>query len=132
VCSPSNAAGLAVHFNMASDGSVTALYCGLPEVEGYPGLLHGGVIAALLDGAMTNCLFAHGTVALTVELNVRYRATVSCCEECKISATLEQTTHRIRCGGITFKIGFFRARVSADAGTEDDRLCKVTGISTVS
>lgn len=40
---------------------------------------------------MTNCLFAHGTLALTVELNVRYRATVSCCEECKISAILEQT-----------------------------------------
>jgi hypothetical protein len=50
---------------------------------------------ALLDGAMTNCLFAHGTVALTVELNVRYRATVSCCEECKISATLEQTKREL-------------------------------------
>jgi hypothetical protein len=41
-------------------------------------------------------------------------------------------TQRIRCGGITFKIGFFRARVWAEAGTEDERLCKVTGISTVS
>ncbi len=39
---------------------------------------------------------------------------------------------RIRCGGITFKIGFFRARVWAEAGTEDERLCKVTGIGTVS
>ncbi|MFZ1074775.1 MAG: hypothetical protein WAN50_00145, partial [Minisyncoccia bacterium] len=38
----------------------------------------------------------------------------------------------IRCGGITFKIGFFRARVWAEAGTEDERLCKVTGIGTVS
>jgi acyl-coenzyme A thioesterase PaaI-like protein len=81
-----------VHFHMESDGSMTALYCGSPELEGYPGLLHGGVIAALLDGAMTNCLFAHGTVALTVELNVRYLTTVSCCDEFKISATLEQTT----------------------------------------
>jgi acyl-coenzyme A thioesterase PaaI-like protein len=82
-----------VQFHLEPDGSVTAPYCGSPELEGYPGLLHGGVIAALLDGAMTNCLFAHGTVALTVELNVRYRAAVTCCEECKISATLEQTTH---------------------------------------
>jgi acyl-coenzyme A thioesterase PaaI-like protein len=35
-------------------------------------LLHGGITAALLDGAMTNCLFAHGIQALTAELTVRY------------------------------------------------------------
>jgi len=35
------------------------------------------VSAALLDGAMTNCLFAYGIEALTAELNVRYRQPVS-------------------------------------------------------
>ena len=25
-----------------------------------PAMLHGGVVSTLLDGAMTNCLFAHG------------------------------------------------------------------------
>ena len=32
----------------------------------------GGVIASMLDGAMTNCLFAQGIVAVTGELTVRY------------------------------------------------------------
>jgi hypothetical protein len=41
--------------------------------EGYPGLWHGGVTTALLDGAMTNYHFAHGIEALTAELTVRYR-----------------------------------------------------------
>jgi acyl-coenzyme A thioesterase PaaI-like protein len=36
-------------------------------------MLHGGVISSILDGTMTNCLFAHGTVAVTAELRVRFR-----------------------------------------------------------
>ena len=47
----------------------------------FKGLLHGGVIASLLDGAMTNCLFAHGRAAMTGELNVRYRKPVVIGEE---------------------------------------------------
>jgi len=34
--------------------------------------VHGGVIASMLDGTMTNCLFAQGIVAVTGELTVRY------------------------------------------------------------
>ena len=30
----------------------------------------------MLDAAMTNCLFAHGTVALTAELRIRFRESV--------------------------------------------------------
>jgi acyl-coenzyme A thioesterase PaaI-like protein len=93
VCSASNIAGLSLKFSSTSDGCVMATFCGRPELEGYPGLLHGGIIAALLDGAMTNCLFAHGQIALTAELNVRYRAEVLCCEECVISAKLDEKRH---------------------------------------
>ncbi|RPI62864.1 MAG: PaaI family thioesterase, partial [Planctomycetaceae bacterium] len=45
--------------------------------EGYEDVLHGGVISSLLDGAMTNCLFAHGIVAVTAELVVRFRHPVA-------------------------------------------------------
>ena len=43
-----------------------------PRYEGYPGLVHGGIIGALVDGAMTNCLFTRGVPAVTAELTVRY------------------------------------------------------------
>lgn len=76
VCSQSNPAGLGVQFTVREDGSVSASFLGHSGLEGYPGCLHGGVIASLLDGAMTNCLFAHGYVALTAELKVRYRKPV--------------------------------------------------------
>jgi acyl-coenzyme A thioesterase PaaI-like protein len=58
-------------------------------------LLHGGVIAALLDGAMTNCLFAFGHRALTVELKVRYHAGVAAAEESLLRAWLEDSTREL-------------------------------------
>jgi len=73
VCSPSNDRGLHLQFMLLEDGSVQASFdCG-EAFEGYAGSLHGGVISALLDGAMTRCIFAHGHVGVTAELKVRYR-----------------------------------------------------------
>jgi acyl-coenzyme A thioesterase PaaI-like protein len=93
VCSGSNPMGLALRYAPQPDGSVSAAFLGHSALEGYPGLLHGGVIAALLDGAMTNCLFALGHRALTVELKVRYHAGVAAAEETLLRAWLENGSH---------------------------------------
>ena len=93
VCSGSNPMGLALRYASQPDGSVSAKFLGHSALEGYSGLLHGGVIAALLDGAMTNCLFAHGRAALTVELKVRYHESVAAAEEVSVHARLEDDSH---------------------------------------
>ena len=73
VCGLSHEHGLGLEFTLLKDGSVQAPFeCG-EAFEGYVDTVHGGVIAAALDGAMTNCLFAHGRAGLTGELKVRYR-----------------------------------------------------------
>ena len=90
VCSGSNPYGLALDFDVNDDGSVTASFLGHPALEGYPGRLHGGMIASLLDGAMTNCLFAHGHVAVTAELKVRYRSPVAIGCEMVVRAWMEK------------------------------------------
>ena len=92
VCSGSNPMGLALRYAPQPDGSVSANFLGHSALEGYPGLLHGGVIAALLNGAMTNCLFARGIRGLTVELNVRYHAGVVAAEESLLRAWVEDDT----------------------------------------
>ena len=56
-------------------------------------MLHGGLSAALLDGAMTHCLFARGLEGLTVELKVRYHAGVEVHSECRVRAWLEEEAH---------------------------------------
>ena len=91
VCSASNPLGLALHYAVAPDGSVSATFLGNCALEGYSWILHGGVIAALLDGAMTNCLFAHGIRALTGDLHMRYRFPVQVAEELTVRAWVESS-----------------------------------------
>jgi len=72
-CGASNCHGLGLEFSTQGDGIVEAQYRCPATCAGYPGMVHGGVICTLLDGAMTNCLFAQGVVGVTVEMNVRFR-----------------------------------------------------------
>lgn len=73
VCAPGRTDGLAVEFTAGADGSVEGEFDCRRDFTGYPGFLHGGVAATLLDGAMTNCLMARGTPGLTARLEIRYR-----------------------------------------------------------
>lgn len=73
VCGRSVDGGLGLQFSVLGDASVEARFGCDARYEGYTGLLHGGITSALLDGAMTNCLFAHGIVALTAEMTVRFK-----------------------------------------------------------
>jgi uncharacterized protein (TIGR00369 family) len=105
VCSPSNPLGLGLKFNRGDDGAVSATFLGHPALEGFQGLLHGGVIASLLDGAMTNCLFAHGCVAVTGELTVRYREPVVIGEEMNIRAWITRSSPPLRLVAAELKQG---------------------------
>jgi len=87
--------GLDQEFALQPDGSVEGTFAGSEVFEGYAGLLHGGVAAALLDGAMTNCLFAHGVEAFTVELRVRYHHPVTACGKMTTRASLEESHERL-------------------------------------
>lgn len=73
VCGRKNPSGLKMRFTLSADASVrSAFYCS-KALEGYPGRLHGGVIASVLDGAMTHYLFRRHHTGVTVELNIRYK-----------------------------------------------------------
>lgn len=56
------------------DGAEGVAACFVPDerLQGYGGILHGGITAALLDSAMTHCLFHRGVRAVTADLRVRY------------------------------------------------------------
>lgn len=86
VCGAGNPAGLRLQFTPTGEGGVATRFTGGSPLEGYPGLLHGGIISTLVDGAMTNCLFARGVTAVTAELNVRYLEGVPIGREVEILA----------------------------------------------
>ncbi len=89
VCGPANGGGLALEFRLSPDGAVEASFPCEPVFTGYPGMLHGGIICTLLDGAMTNCLFAHGLAAVTVDLNVRFHHPVAVSLPAEVRAWLK-------------------------------------------
>ncbi len=76
VCGRVHEAGLGLCFELRDDGSVEARFDCRAAHQGCSDILHGGIAAALLDAAMTNCLFAHGVAAFTAELTLRFRSPI--------------------------------------------------------
>ncbi len=78
VCGQENASGLQAVFSC--DKELLTSFCRLTigdQFQGWPDIVHGGVIASLLDEA---CIYAGRALAetlVTAELSVRYRQPVS-------------------------------------------------------
>jgi uncharacterized protein (TIGR00369 family) len=91
VCGARNTGGLHLDFAVMPDGTVQAEFDCANVLEGYPHTLHGGMIASLLDGAMTNCLFSRGIVAVTAELTIRFLRPVATNRMATVRAWLEDS-----------------------------------------
>jgi uncharacterized protein (TIGR00369 family) len=90
VCSTARGRGLRLEFRASEDGSVQATFDCQKAHEGYANVMHGGMVAALLDGAMTNCLFAHGHPGVTAEITVRFRQPVCTGTTATVRAWIER------------------------------------------
>lgn len=71
-CGLANAAGLRLEFQLASDGAVVSLPVVPDAFEGHPGYLHGGIIATLLDEAMSKAVRVLGQPSMTRKMEVEY------------------------------------------------------------
>lgn len=79
--------GVRVSFD--ENGGMTAIVGCDVRCGGYEGRMHGGVISALFDWAMTHCLFGRGIKAYTARLNVKYSRPVATGTEATISVMVE-------------------------------------------
>ena len=71
-CGQANPTGLHLEFLLAEDSSVVCLASVPDTFEGPPGYLHGGIIATLLDEAMSKSVRARGFTAMTRQMEVDY------------------------------------------------------------
>jgi uncharacterized protein (TIGR00369 family) len=71
-CGPANPIGLHLDFYVAEDQSVVCKPAVPATYEGPPGLLHGGIIATLLDEAMSKAVRVRGLTAMTRRMEVEY------------------------------------------------------------
>jgi uncharacterized protein (TIGR00369 family) len=75
VCGKNNGIGLHLTFRLEEDVTYSE-FVPQPDHQGYDGIVHGGILAALLDDAMANCLWLRGVSAVTAKMALRYREPV--------------------------------------------------------
>jgi uncharacterized protein (TIGR00369 family) len=71
-CGPENADGLQLRFAYG-DGSARATFVPQRRFAGWTMMVHGGIVATLLDEAMAHAAIAAGIRAVTGKLEVRFR-----------------------------------------------------------
>ncbi len=88
VCGVENTNGFGMRFHADAE-AVHAEFTPGQQHAGYPGLLHGGAIAAILDEAMFwAATHGSGRMHVSVDLSVRYRSKVSVGEPHRVEARL--------------------------------------------
>lgn len=71
-CGPNNSAGLRLHFK-EDDEKLYITWQPEPTYQGYINVLHGGIIATLLDEAAAWCVYVKAcTAGVTSSMRVRY------------------------------------------------------------
>lgn len=93
ICRFASPKGLSLEFLPADDGGVKAEFNCDEAFEGYPGILHGGVIGSILDAAMGNCMFTNGKTTVTAEMTIKFRAPVKINCPGVVSARIVRTSH---------------------------------------
>lgn len=113
-CSPDHQRGFGLAFAAQPDGSVEGQLDCAPHLEGYPGLVHGGVLSLVFDSAMANCMFARGCRAVTAELTVRYTHPVRLGGPARVTARVSRDLHPLYYleAGLT-QDGVLKARATA-------------------
>lgn len=75
VCGLDNPVGLKLEFYETGPDEVTAHYTPGKDYAGYPGVLHGGIVASILDevGGRVVMIGDHTGFMLTAKMEVKYR-----------------------------------------------------------
>ena len=77
-CGHANPLGLKMRFRRDGADGVVCEYTPRAEHQGFPGVMHGGVLVALMDEAMAWAMYAaHRALGVTAKMETRYRRSTS-------------------------------------------------------
>jgi len=94
-CGLNNGNGLGLKFHKHEDGAVFGSFFAHPKFEGYSGIVHGGIIATLLDSAMTHCLLMKEVPAFTGRLSIKYSTPIRTGTVVKLEARVVGQRHEM-------------------------------------
>lgn len=89
-CRPAKWGGLGLEFAVLPDGGLESWWTCPVAYQSYEGIVHGGILATVLDCAMLQVLFARGLVARTGELRLRYYHPVQVLYPLRVRAWMEE------------------------------------------
>jgi acyl-coenzyme A thioesterase PaaI-like protein len=95
VCGRKNPIGLKMRFYTNADGCVYADYTPRPEHQSYPGVMHGGLITAMLDELIGRTAIASNLWCMTAKLEVRFKKPVLIGASLKLKGTITKKTSRV-------------------------------------
>lgn len=97
VCGVQNAYGLHMRFYEPEPGVVETNYIVDEHFQGYPGVVHGGIIASMMDEAMGRVFMGDNPprFMVTAELKIRYRKPVPTSQPLKIRGELVSDNGRV-------------------------------------
>jgi uncharacterized protein (TIGR00369 family) len=93
-CGETNKSGLRLKFFVDDDQQVVSTVRLARRFEGPPGHAHGGIIATLLDEAMSKANRQHGIVAMTRQMEIDYLRPVPL--QTPLTLTARRTAHQGR------------------------------------
>ena len=93
-CGQANPVGLQLQFSKSATGAVQADAVVSDQYEGPPGYLHGGIIATLLDEAMSKANRAQGVTAMTRQMQVEYLRPVPSGSQIRIEGRVTRSEGR--------------------------------------
>jgi uncharacterized protein (TIGR00369 family) len=90
-CGRANPIGLKLDFRFEGEDYVTEFEV-KPEYQGWTGIVHGGLLATVLDEVMARLLWEKGLNAITGRLTIRYHRPLSIGEKVQVRGRI--TKHR--------------------------------------
>ena len=93
-CGDLNPRGLKLAFHL-EDGVAVAEFDPDPDYCGYPGLMHGGLVATILDEAMGWASRGQGVWTMTARMQVRFRRPVPLTRRLRVSARVTKQRRRL-------------------------------------
>lgn len=93
-CGQANPVGLHLEFMLAEDETVLCMATIPDTYEGPKGYVHGGIIATLLDEAMSKAVRARGLTAMTRNLEADYLRPVPSCTPIRMESRIVSSDGR--------------------------------------
>jgi acyl-coenzyme A thioesterase PaaI-like protein len=94
-CGSNGGIGLGLKFYKHEDGVVFGTFFADPKYEGYSGIIHGGIIATLLDSATTHGLLMKDIPALTGRFSIKYSTPIRTGTVVKLEARIVDQFHEM-------------------------------------